>query len=686
MLCLTRRSITTKTSRPTRPRTSPKLCLLGMERFLPQAHPPGDTRRLRSLRRRGLLRWRKPGSLLSLTRFEPWKEIPMSVDTIIHNAKIATNGVPSFVEAIAITGGKVSAVGKDEEILRLREPGTQVINGERRTVIPGLNDSHMHPIRGGLNYNMELRWDGVPSLADALRMLKEQAARTPAPQWVRVIGGWTEFQFAERRMPTLDEINAVAPDTPVFVMHLYDRALLNAEALRAVGYDKNASNFPAGEVHRDRRGNPTGLLIAKPNANILYSTLAKGPKLSRADQLNSSRLFFRELNRFGITSVIDAGGGFQNYPDDYGVVNELHRNGELSIRLAYNLFTQKPKQELADFQSWTKMTSPGEGDDFYRLNGAGEMLVFSAADFEDFLVPRPDLLPVMESELKAVIRHLVENRWPFRLHATYNETIERALNVYEEVYREIPFDRLPWFFDHCETISDRNIDRVKALGGGIAVQNRMAFQGEYFVERYGAQQARRTPPIRRMLEIGVPVGAGTDATRVSSYNPFLSLYWLITGKTVGGLGLYPKENRLDRAEALKLYTIGSSWFSTEDGKKGALAPGQLADLAVLSADYFSIPDEEIKQLESVLTIVGGKIVYATDEFSKLAPPALPVSPSWSPVKEYGGYAKDRNHNLGASHTAACSHVEASSDGRARSHLQVLGELGLWGLGCDCFAF
>jgi predicted amidohydrolase YtcJ len=610
----------------------------------------------------------------------------MSIETILHNVKIATNDVPSFAEALAIRDGKIIATGTDEEILRLREPATRVIDGKGRTVIPGLNDSHMHPIRGGLNYNMELRWDGVPSLADALRMLKEQAARTPAPQWVRVVGGWTEFQFAERRMPTLDEINEAAPDTPVFVLHLYDRALLNRAALRAVGYDKNAPDFPAGEVQRDSRGNPTGLLIAKPNANILYSTLAKGPKLSRQDQLNSSRLFFRELNRFGITSAIDAGGGFQNYPDDYGVVNELHQNGELSVRLAYNLFTQKPKQELQDFQNWTKMTKPGEGDDFYRVNGAGEMLVFSAADFEDFLVPRPDMLPVMESELKEVIRHLVQNRWPFRLHATYNETIERALNVYEEVNREIPFDGLHWFFDHCETITDRNIERVKALGGGIAVQNRMAFQGEYFVERYGAQQAKRTPPIRRMLQAGVPVGAGTDATRVSSYNPFLSLYWLITGKTIGGLSLYDEENRFDRAQALKLYTMGSSWLSTEDGKKGALIPGRLADLAVLSSDYFSIPEEDIKGLESHLTIVGGKVVYAKNEFAKLAPPELPVSPSWSPVAQYGGYAKSSDQALGAAHSASCSHVETPANSRTQPHLKVLGDLGLWGLGCDCFAF
>src|SRR5467141_80798 len=277
-------------------------------------------------------------------------ETAVSAELILHNAKIATNGIPSFVEAVAITAGRITAVGKDEEILHLRGPQTRVIDGGRRTIIPGLNDSHMHQIRGGLNYNLELRWDGVPSLADALRMLKEQAARTPAPQWVRVIGGWTEFQFAERRMPTLDEINAVAPDTPVFVLHLYDRALLNGAALRAVGYTKDTPDPPAGEIVRDKKGNPTGLLIAKPNANVLYATLAKGPRLSRKDQANSTQLFMRELNRFGITSVIDAGGGFQNYPDDYAVIDDLHRKGALTLRFAYNLFTQQPQGELADFQ------------------------------------------------------------------------------------------------------------------------------------------------------------------------------------------------------------------------------------------------------------------------------------------------------------------------------------------------
>jgi predicted amidohydrolase YtcJ len=438
-------------------------------------------------------------------------------------------------------------------------------------------------------------------------------------------------------MPTLEELNAAAPDTPVFVLHLYASAMLNRAALRAVGYTRDTPDPPAGEIQRDKAGNPTGLLIARPNAFILYSTLAKGPKLPYEQQLDSTRQFMRELNRLGVTSVIDAGGGFQNYPQDYQVVTELHKNEQLSVRLAANLFTQRPKQELEDFSNWVKTVKPGQGDDLYRINGAGEMLVYSAADFEDFLEPRPDMPANMEADLTAVVRLLAANGWPFRLHATYDETLARALDVYEAVDREVPFDGLHWIIDHAETISPRNIDRIRALGGGIAVQHRMAYQGETFIDRYGKVQAEKSPPIKRMLAAGVPVGAGTDATRVASYNPFVSLYWLISGKTVGGTPMYPAANRFERMEALRLWTVGSSWFSSDDGKKGALAPGQLADCAVLSADYFSIPEEDIKSLESVLTIVGGKPVYAAAEFKDLSPPPLPVSPEWSPVAAYGGY-------------------------------------------------
>jgi predicted amidohydrolase YtcJ len=557
-------------------------------------------------------------------------------DLILVNGRIATQDERrSMMQAIAIKDGQILASGSDAEVSRYQ--GSKIdLNG--RTVIPGLIDSHSHPIRGGLYYNLELRWDGVPSLADALRMLREQAQRTPPNQWVRVVGGWSEFQFAEKRMPTLDELNTAAPETPVFVLNLYAMALLNRAALRAVGYDRNTPNPPGGEIQRDAAGNPTGVLIARPNAFILYSTLAKGPKLPFEEQLNSTRHFMRELNRLGVTSVIDAGGGFQNYPQDYEVVTALNRDGLSTVRLAANLFTQRPNQELDDFSAWVKSVKAGQGDDMFRINGAGEMLVYSAADFEDFLEPRPELPAHMEPDLKAVVRLLVEQRWPFRLHATYDETITRALDVFEAVDREVPLAGMHWFIDHAETISPRNIDRILALGGGIAIQHRMAYQGERFIERYGKAKAEQSPPVKRMLAAGVPVGAGTDATRVASYNPFVSLYWLVTGKTVGGTPLYADANRLERMEALRLWTASSAWFSSEQGRKGALVPGQLADLAVLSADYFSIPDEDIKRLESVLTLVGGKAVHAAAEFAALAPPALPVLPAWSPAAKFGGYA------------------------------------------------
>ena len=618
------------------------------------------------------------------------------VELILTNGRFSTlDRTNPNPRAVAIGEGRFVGVGSEPEMRALAGPATRVVDLGGRRAVPGLIDSHMHIIRGGLNYNMELRWDGVRSLGRAMEMLRQQVAVTPPPQWVRVVGGFTAHQFAEKRLPTLDEINAIAPDTPVFILHLYDRALLNGAALRVAGYTKDTPNPPGGEIQRDSAGNPTGLLLARPNATILYSTLAKGPKLPPEYQLNSTRHFMREMNRLGVTSVIDAGGGFQNYPDDYNIIEKLHAEGELTLRIAYNLFTQKPKEELSDFANWAKQVKPGQGDDLYRHNGAGEMLVYSAADFEDFSFERPDMPPSMEGDLEPVVRLLAENRWPWRLHATYDETISRALDVFEKVNRDVPLEGLHWLFDHCETISDRNIDRIAALGGGIAVQHRMMFQGEDFVERYGAKAAERTPPVARMLEAGVPVGAGTDATRVASYNPWVSLAWLVTGKTLGGLKLYPQRNLLDRESALRLWTQANTWFSTEEGKKGQIKVGQLADLAVLDRDYMSVPEDEIQDIESVLTLLGGAPVHGSAEFAGMNPPLPPAMPDWSPVRTFGGYQKRASAEVGSKYAFAAGCGCASACGvHGHAHAQALAsaapvrdEGAFWGaLGCSCWAF
>jgi predicted amidohydrolase YtcJ len=612
-------------------------------------------------------------------------------DLILLNGRFHTldPGNP-VASAVAISAGKFSAVGIDHEVRKLAGKTTKLIDLQGRSALPGLIDNHLHIIRGGLNFNMELRWDGVRSLADAMAMLRRQVAITPPPQWVRVVGGFSEHQFAEKRLPTIEEINAIAPDTPVFLLHLYDRALLNGAALRACGYTKDTPEPPGGQITRNSAGEPTGLLLAKPNAAILYSTLAKGPKLPFEYQLNSTRHFMRELNRLGVTGAIDAGGGFQNYPEDYAVIQRLHDDGQLTIRLAYNLFTQKPKGEKQDFLDWTRTSKYKQGDDYFRHNGAGEMLVFSAADFEDFRQPRPDMPAQMENELEGVVRILVENRWPWRMHATYDETISRALDVFEKVNREMPLAGLNWFFDHAETISPRSIDRIAALGGGIAVQHRMAYQGEYFVERYGAGAAQATPPLRRILESGVKMSAGTDATRVASYNPWVSLAWLVTGRTVGGLSLYPQRNCLDRETALRMWSENVTWFSNEEGRKGRIEGGQFADLIVPDRDYFSCPEREIADITSLLTVVGGRVVYGSGDFARFddqAPP--PAMPDWSPVRVYGGYAAWGEPSQRAAPLACVSdcHVHGHRHATAWSAKLPIADLkGFWGaLGCSCWA-
>jgi predicted amidohydrolase YtcJ len=454
---------------------------------------------------------------------------------------------------------------------------------------------------------------------------------------------------------------------------------------------------------RDAHGNPTGLLLAKPNAEILYATLAKGPKLPFDYQVNSTRHFMGELNRLGLTGAIDAGGGFQNYPEDYAVVDKLAKDNQLTVRLAYNLFTQKPKGEKADFLNWTKTSKYKQGDDYFRHNGAGEMLVFSAADFEDFRQPRPDMPAEMEGELDEVVRILAQNRWPWRLHATYYETISRALDVFERVDQDIPLKGLNWFFDHAETISDQSIERIAALGSGIAVQHRMAYQGEYFVERYGHGAAEETPPIGRMMRAGVKISAGTDATRIGSYNPWVSLAWLVTGKTVAGLRIYPQRNCLDRETALRMWTENVTWFSNEEGKKGRIQVGQFADLMVPDRDYFACAEDEISGITADLTMVGGKVVYGAGDFASLdktEPP--PAMPDWSPVRTFGSYgawgdAKNTAKNvdksvLGQNLAMSCGCANACNvhghDNAAAwsSRLPIADLKSFWGvLGCACWA-
>lgn len=578
-------------------------------------------------------------------------------DLIVYNAKIYTmDPQQPTASAMAIKDGLVLAVGSADEVNGFQgwRGETRRIDARGHAIIPGLIDSHAHVIREGRFFNLELRWDGVTSLRRGLEMISEQAERTPKGQWVRVIGGWSPYQFEERRMPTIAELNEAAPETPTFVLFLYSRGFLNRAAVEALGLSELT---PAPEGGRYEFVDGGAILHAEPNPAILYQMIARPPQLSAEEQVNSTLHFYRELNRLGLTGAVDAGGGGHVFPQDYTATRALARSegGELSLRLGFYLFPQTAGQEAQDFLRWTAEYQAGQDgaarlEHGYELEGGGEFLAHSAGDWENFLAPRPDMEDREAmgqdpyGELHEVVTILVEQQWPLRQHATYGETIELILDVFEHVLLDQGRFAPRWAIDHAETIRTAELERIKALGGGIGVQNRMAFAGEYFVERYGIEAARYAPPVRRMLEMGIPVGAGTDGTRVSSYNPWVALQWLVTGKTVGGMQLFAEDNKLTREEALRLFTVGAAWFSQEEQVKGRIAPGQFADFVILDADYFKVAEEQIRDIESVLTVVDGKVVYAAAPFDQLGegltPAELPpVSPAWSPVAHFGGYQK-----------------------------------------------
>lgn len=570
-------------------------------------------------------------------------------ELILTNGKIFTlDPTRPEASALIIRGGLISAVGADSEMLALKNQGAQVIDLGGRRVIPGLNDSHIHPSRAGRFFNAELRWDGVPSLERGLEMIAEQAKRTPEGQWVRVIGGWSPHQFPEKRLPTPEELTRASPERPVFVLFLYSRGFLNRSGVQSLGITSSTPSPPGGRYELTPGGG--AILWAEPNSAILNMNMAKFPELTEEQQVNSTRHFYRELNRFGLSSIIDAGGGGHTFPENYVGSERLAQAGEMPIRLSYYLFPQNPGKESADLRAFSQqyaanMNTAEKLEEGFVLEGAGEGLTFSAIDFENFAAPRPDIFknPKWREELTAVTRLLLQRQWPLRIHATYGESIKNILDVFEAAHQAEVAERRPgfrgirWAIDHAETVRPAELRRIKALDGGIAVQDRMAYGGELFAERYGREAAATAPPIRDMIEMGIPVGAGTDATRVASYNPWVSLWWLVTGKTVGGTALRSKRHLLSRAEALQLYTVGSAWFSGEEALKGRLAPGQFADLAVLTDDYFSVPEDRIRAIESVLTVTGGQIVHGAGDYASLAPALPAVDPSWSPVAHFGGW-------------------------------------------------
>jgi predicted amidohydrolase YtcJ len=529
-------------------------------------------------------------------------------DTLLVNGKVISLDARSAVhEAIALHGGRILALAGDAEIRALAGPATRVVDLGGRTVIPGLIDSHLHAIRAALTFSTEVNWIGARSLGEATARIAAAAKSRPPGAWLIVAGGWNELQFAERRRPTQAELEAAAPANPVYVQLGYGWVVMTDEGFTSLGIDGDEDLPPGAKLERDASGAPTGALAG--NNNGIVALFDRLPRPTFAEQVEGTRAFFRELNRLGLTGAVDPGGN-NLFAADYRALFDVWRRGDMTVRVAYSLNGQVAGRELDELESLTALLPMGFGDDKLKFNGIGERITLAMNN-------NPAPSDEDKQRYYDLVRWAADRGLTITMHWGPDATVHHLLEIFERVNADVPIADLRWSIAHLNDASDASLKRMRALGVGWTVQDAMYFGGDSLVRQQGPDAGKRIPPVMTGKRLGVRIGAGTDAHRVASYNPFTALQWFLDGKTVGGTAIRGPEETPGREDALRFYTLGSAWFSHDEDERGSLEVGKLADLAVLSADYMTVPVDEVGRLESVLTMVGGEIVYASAPFAHL---------------------------------------------------------------------
>jgi len=533
-----------------------------------------------------------------------------TADTVLFNGKILTVDKDfSVQQALAIGNGRVLATGTTAAMKKLASGNAKLVDLGGHTVIPGLTDGHIHGIRAAATFGTEVNWIGVPTLKEALEKIR-LAGRTQKPgSWIVVAGGWTEEQFQEKRRPTPAEVTAAAPDNPVYIQHLYDWLLLTPKAMEALNIHEDADVTPGGKLERDSDNHATGVVTG--NGNTLGKIFDQLPKPTLAEQVDGSRKFFREMNSLGITGIVD-GGGVSMYPANYQAVFKLWHDKQLSVRVAYHFCSPKPGSELVDQQTMTALLPQGFGDNMLHFNGPGEILIW--ADWTD-----GDITPDGKAKLAELLRWAASKGYTIQLHWNPNRTVHILLDIVEDIEKDYKVQDLRWTVLHLYNASEDSLKRMKSLGLVWGVQDGLYFGGERLQREEGVERSLGLPPIATALRLGLTVAGGTDAHRVSSYNPFVALQWYLDGTTIGGTRTRSDAEAPSRRQVLEMYTRNTAFMANDDDKRGTLEPGKLADLAVLSADYLTAPVKEIGKIRSVLTMVGGNVVFAAAPFMNLAP-------------------------------------------------------------------
>src|SRR5215831_19005485 len=535
-----------------------------------------------------------------------------AADMILVNGKVITlDDASSIVQAVAIRDGKILALGTNADIRQRADARTTIIELGGRTVVPGLMDSHIHALRAGLTYSVELSWIGVPSLAKGLDLIREAARMSPPGAWIKIGGGWTELQFPEKRGPTVEELVAAAPDRPVYVQRLYNTAWITPAGMKLMKLTRD-SEIPGGKAEKDTNGNLTGVFTGVNRTFNFFTAKIPGPSFS--DQIAGTRKYFRELNRLGMTAINDFPGGGM-FPEDFRAIQTLWSKGEMTLRVAFHI-SSNSQHTLEDFKSLTVFTPMNFGDDMLRYRGIGESLTQGIYDGSTVGLPYNPSAKDWE-EFCAVAKWAAERGIHVHQHAASDRAAAGILDCFEAVNKDIPIAALRWQIAHIENASDETLRRMKALNMGWAVQDRLIYSGQIVAKVLGPEASRRSPPIKTAIKMGLHVAAGTDSDQVAPYNPFVSVRWLLDGKVIDGTPMRGPEESPNREEALRMYSRNAAWFTFDEAKRGSLEPGKYADLAVLSDDYLTVPTEKVGELHAVLTMVGGKAVYGEGPFAAL---------------------------------------------------------------------
>ena len=535
-------------------------------------------------------------------------------DLILRNGRILTVDAGfSVAQSVAVASSRILAVGSDAEMATLAGPRTRIIDLKGATVVPGLRDSHLHTLGVARDiFNVAL--ENARTLPEINAALAERVAITRPGDWVIASSGWHEGQIAEGRMPTRQELDRISPDNPVYIPRGGHVAVVNSAALKLAGITRDTPDPKGGILVRDAAGDLTGFLVEGPAMNLVRRLL---PAMPRAKLTEGLARFSTVLAGLGVTATTEPGAT----PDEIGAYMDLWRMGGMKHRVRMMQWAMG----LADVKARSAVIAPNFGDDWLRIGGFKALYdggVEGGFMYDPYRIVegeqtdpnfRGKLLGPAGGDAEALemFRLAASRGWQFQVHMVGDATVDHVLGLWEQVAQDHPIGDLRWTAMHIMLARPEALDRMKRLGIRVTVQDQSVRLANNMLRYWGDERAAWCTPVKEVVDRGIPAGAGTDAP-VAHWNPFVALWWLVTRKVeVRGQITAPlgPQMAVSREQALRLYTMGSADVDFMEDRAGSIEAGKLADLAVLSDDYMTVPEDRIRDLHSVLTMVDGRIVH-----------------------------------------------------------------------------